>query len=273
MNSCTEKSIPEYEGGGECRQPIDKGAEFDLVIRGGKIVDGTRVTACSRIFVKAGVMVEMGSVRGKGRQGLDARGLTSRPGFVDVHSRYDRSSTGIPMRRSRAGTAAPAESSVFAASASRHAAPRTASGRCAGWRESRRFPTVHENRYALGLGHPERLLDSLERAGLGVNVASYVPHSAIAPMSWVKTIAREKLKPQELEQMKELVRDGFRAGALGLSTDHNLINRDYNGAKLPSAIATQEEMEALLSVWRDFNVGSVKMTPPNLTSEKRKSHY
>jgi N-acyl-D-aspartate/D-glutamate deacylase len=45
-----------------------KEAEFDLVIRGGRIVDGTRMPAYyGDLAVKAGVIVEIGSVRGKGR--------------------------------------------------------------------------------------------------------------------------------------------------------------------------------------------------------------
>lgn len=51
----------------------DREAEFDLVIRGGRIVVGTRMPAYySDIAVKAGVVVEIRSVRGNGRQGLDS---------------------------------------------------------------------------------------------------------------------------------------------------------------------------------------------------------
>jgi N-acyl-D-aspartate/D-glutamate deacylase len=64
--------------------------------------------------------------------------------------------------------------------------------------------------------------------------------------------------------MKELVRDGYRAGALGLSTDLNLIDRDYDGSKLPSLIAAPEETEALIAVAREFNVGSIEVTPQSL---------
>ena len=47
-----------------------KEAEFDLVIRGGRIVDGTRMPAYyGDLAVKAGVIVEIGSVRGKGSRG------------------------------------------------------------------------------------------------------------------------------------------------------------------------------------------------------------
>ncbi|MGA8566971.1 MAG: hypothetical protein WB580_04170, partial [Candidatus Binataceae bacterium] len=62
-------------------------AEFDLVIRGGRIVDGTRMPAYyGDLAVKAGVIVEIGSVRGNGRLELDARGLIVAPCFIDIHT-------------------------------------------------------------------------------------------------------------------------------------------------------------------------------------------
>jgi N-acyl-D-amino-acid deacylase len=91
-------------------------------------------------------------------------------------------------------------------------------------------------------------LESLERAGIGVDVATYIPQSPIR--AWVlgeEDSRREKITADELEQMKELVRDGYRAGALGLSTDFNLIDRDYDGSMLPSLIASIEETEALIA--------------------------
>ena len=76
-------------------------------------------------------------------------------------------------------------------------------------------------------------------------------------MYWVPDDSkRADVTDDEMEQMKQLMRDGYRAGALGLSTDHNLIDRDHDGSLLPSGIAKEEELLELLSVAREFNVGS-----------------
>jgi N-acyl-D-aspartate/D-glutamate deacylase len=110
---------------------------------------------------------------------------------------------------------------------------------------------------------------SLEKHGVGVNVSFYIPHTAIrAYVLGEEDTKRSEVTSSELEQMKDLVREGYRAGALGLSTDLNLIDRDFNGDKLPSAVATIEEIEALLAVGREFNVGSVEVTPPDMSIGK-----
>ena len=49
--------------------------EFDLVIRGGRIVDGTRMPAFNGdIAVKDGLVAEIGEVTGKGKKEIDANG-------------------------------------------------------------------------------------------------------------------------------------------------------------------------------------------------------
>jgi N-acyl-D-amino-acid deacylase len=246
---------------------VDRRAEFDLVIRGGRIVDGTRMPAYyGDIAVKAGVIVEIGSVRGKGRQELDARGLIVAPGFIDIHTHYDAQLNWDPYASQSCWHGI---TSVIVSLCGFGFAPCRPADRERAMRRMTRVEAIPYESMKIGMRWDwvtqNDFLNSLERAGLGVNVASYIPHSAIrAYVLGEDDTRREKLGPQELDQMKELVRDGYRAGALGLSTDHNLIDRDYNGAKLPSAIATEEEMEALLSVGREFNVGSVEVTPPNL---------
>ena len=64
--------------------------QFDLVIRRGRIVDGTRMPAFNGdIAIKDGRIAEIGQVRGTGAQEIDAQGLVVAPGFIDVHTHYD----------------------------------------------------------------------------------------------------------------------------------------------------------------------------------------
>jgi len=69
-------------------------APFDLVVRGGRVVDGTGVTPFrADLGVRDGRIARVGritdaEVRAAGRV-LDADGLTVMPGFVDIHTHYD----------------------------------------------------------------------------------------------------------------------------------------------------------------------------------------
>ncbi len=68
----------------------------DLVIRGGKIADGTQAPSFSGdIAVRDGVIVE-GRVAGASRETIDADGLLVTPGFVDIHTHYDAQATWDP---------------------------------------------------------------------------------------------------------------------------------------------------------------------------------
>ena len=62
----------------------------DLVIRDGLVVDGTGASAYNAdVAVDDGVISEVGTVSGSGREEIDAAGALVTPGFVDIHTHYD----------------------------------------------------------------------------------------------------------------------------------------------------------------------------------------
>ncbi|HEX5536068.1 MAG TPA: amidohydrolase family protein, partial [Sphingobium sp.] len=65
-------------------------SQFDVVIRGGTIVDGTGAQPyVADIGVKDGIITQIGAINTSASEEIDARGLTVTPGFVDVHTHYD----------------------------------------------------------------------------------------------------------------------------------------------------------------------------------------
>ena len=70
---------------------------YDLIIRGGTVVDGTGAPArTADVAVRDGLIVEVGRVDGTARRTIDADGLTVTPGFVDVHTHFDGQATWDP---------------------------------------------------------------------------------------------------------------------------------------------------------------------------------
>ena len=65
-------------------------AEFDIVIRGGTVIDGSGAEPfAADIAVKDGKIVAVGSVPGQGSEEISAVGRIVTPGFVDIHTHYD----------------------------------------------------------------------------------------------------------------------------------------------------------------------------------------
>ena len=69
-------------------------ASHDLVIRGGRVVDGTGAPSrTADLAIDAGKITEVGSVAGAGRREIAADGAIVTPGFVDIHTHYDGQAT------------------------------------------------------------------------------------------------------------------------------------------------------------------------------------
>ena len=63
---------------------------WDLVVKGGQVVDGTGMPAFTAdIAVQAGRVARIGRVTEAAHRELDAVGLLVTPGFMEVHAHYD----------------------------------------------------------------------------------------------------------------------------------------------------------------------------------------
>jgi N-acyl-D-amino-acid deacylase len=62
----------------------------------------------------------------------------------------------------------------------------------------------------------------------------------------------------EIKQMQELVRDGIKAGALGVSVSRNQGHFDPQGVLIPALWADEKEIFALGDVLRELGTGIIQ---------------
>jgi len=221
---------------------------FDLIIRGGTIVDGTGAERFTGdVAIKDGLIAAVGAVSGDATREIDAAGKIVAPGFVDIHTHYDGQATWDQEM----------------APSSWHGVTTVVMGNCGvGFAPAK--PDRHEWLISLMEGvedipgtalsegitwdwetFPE-YLDALEKLPRTVDIGTHVPHGAVRAY-----VLGEREQPgavptaEDIAEMSRIVEEGVRAGALGFSTSRTVLHKSVDGELVPGTTATPEELVAI----------------------------
>jgi N-acyl-D-amino-acid deacylase len=243
--------------------------EYDLLIKNGTIVDGTRIPAYrSDVGIRNGRIVAIGNLRESAKRTLDATGQIVAPGFIDIHTHYDAALSGGSKWDQYASLSGwHGVTTVAIGNCGFGFAPVRPADRERAMRRMERTESIPLSCMQAGMkwdweSFPE-YLDSVERSKLGVNAASLIPYSPLRAYAMGNDAARDpKYKPttEEVAQIKHLLREGLEAGGFGFSGSFSMANRDYDGGYLPTHVATREEFLEAAQVLRGFNRGSIEWT-------------
>ncbi len=239
-------------------------ADFDLVIRGGTIVDGSGDAGfVADIAVAGGRIAEIGTVTGSGRDEIDATGCLVTPGFVDIHTHYDGQVTWEH-------TLAPS---------SGHGVTTVVMGNCgvgfAPCRPEHRDTLIRVMEgvedipgIVMEEGVPwnwqtfPEYLDRLDRREYDIDIAAQVPHSPVRVfVMGARGADREAATDAELAAMRALVAEGITAGALGVTTSRVSSHRTRAGDLAPSVTAVEQELHALAGGLADAGAGVFQLVP------------
>ena len=240
-------------------------AEYDLIIRGGTIVDGTGIPRYrADLAVKDGrVAMISGRIGGGGGKELDASGCIVAPGAVDLHTHYDAQLNWDPYASLSGWFGV---TSLTIGMCGFGFAPTKAEDRDLNMRMMNRIEAIPMESMRLGIrwdweSFPE-FLDSLDRQGLGLNVGALFPFSPLRGYVLGMMAARERrsVTEGEMNRMKELFYEGMKVGAFGFSLDKNMEDRPDDGGYLPSHVASDEELLGLAEVLGEFGVGHMGFT-------------
>ncbi len=190
---------------------------FDLLIRDGRVLDGTgNPEVLQDVGVRDGVIVAVGDLSdATADHVIDATGMHVVPGFIDMHSHADRALFGGDVEvRAAANLVAQGITTIVVGP----------DGRNPTW------PVSAE-------------IAGYERLGVGMNIVPMVGHGTVRSVVMGDDYERPATEA-EIERMQSLVRQGMEEGAFGLGA-----GPEYR----PGRFATTEEIIALASVVSEYD--------------------
>jgi N-acyl-D-amino-acid deacylase len=243
-------------------------SEYDLLICGGTLVDGTGAPGKpGDLGIRDGrivaVAVEHGRLGGSADRTLDADGLIVAPGFIDIHTHYD-----AQVFWDRMLTISPwhGVTSVVMGNCGFGIAPTRPEHRDLVMRTLENVEGMSFDALTAGVGaewpfetFPE-FLGAIERRGTAINVGALVGHTPVRLYVMGEDATRREADPDEIEQMRRIVDQALRSGALGFATSKSPTHVGYAGQPVPSRAASVAEIEALASCLGDAGHGVMQAT-------------
>lgn len=237
-------------------------SDYDLVIRGGSILDGSGAAAMNGdLAIKDGVIAEIGTVAGTGSREIEATGALVTPGFVDIHTHYDGLATWAnrmnPSSHHGVTTAVMGNCGVGFAPV-RPADHRLLVELMEGV-EDIPGTALHEGLPWAWESFPE-YLDFLDARSYDMDIATQLPHAALRVYVMGKRGAdREAATEDDIAQMRELTAEAVRAGALGFSSSRTLNHRSITGEPTPSLTAAEVELVGIAQGIKEAGRGVIEM--------------
>ncbi len=250
--------------------------DFDIIIKGGTIVDGTRTPRyVSDLAIKDGKIAQIGGLKEKTADRiLDAAGRIVAPGFVDLHTHYDAQIFWDP----------------YCTLSGWHGVTSVALGNCGfGFAPSR---VEDRDRAMLSMTRNEAIpyeamkagmpwnwvtfpdfIESLSRTPKGVNCLTYVPLTPLYAwvMGWEEAKKRRPTE-EELQEMCRLIHEAMDAGACGWSAQVlgiNSIQRDYDGTPMITDMLSEHEILTFAKVLADRDEGFIELAYQQTGEEGR----
>jgi N-acyl-D-amino-acid deacylase len=243
-------------------------AEFDTVIKGGMVIDGTRLPRFrGDIGIKDGRVARIGRLKShEGAKVIDAAGLVVAPGFVDLHTHYDAQLFWDPYCSISSWHGV---TSIVIGNCGFGFAPVQANLRERSMLTMTRNEAIPFNSMKAGMPwdwitYPE-FLDSVDRHPKAMNILPFIPLSPL--LVWVMGLDEAKtgrrFTEKEEAEVRGLVNEAMDAGACGWSLQHLgkvSIQPDYDGTPMVTDIMDEENILFFGRLLAERNEGFIQIT-------------
>ena len=237
---------------------------YQLVIRGGTVADGSGGEPFKAdVAVVNGVIAAVGHVEGTGEEEIDATGKWVTPGFVDVHTHYDGQ---ITWENRMAPSSNHGVTTVVMGNCGVGFAPCRPGDEDLMIRLMEGVEDIPDVVMAEGVPFTwtsfQDYLDHIAGRESDVDFAVQIPHSPLRVFVMGERGANlEQPTKQDLAEMRKLVAEAVKAGALGVSTSRNMFHRFRSGKLAPSVKSEVDEFRALAGGLKDAGSGVFQLIP------------
>jgi N-acyl-D-amino-acid deacylase len=242
-------------------------AEYDLHIKGGAVVDGTRAPRKQAdVWIKDGKIAQVGGTApGSSKQVIDAGGLIVAPGFIDLHTHYDAQIRWDPYCTISGWHGV---TSVVLGNCGFGFAPVKPDFRERSMLTMTRTEAIPYDAMKVGMHWDwetiPQYMDSLDRTTKGVNCIQYMPTASL--MTYVMGLEAAKSRPAteaERQEMQRLLNEGMDAGLCGFSIQRlgpNSVQADYDGSPMVTDTMSDTDILNLAEVLRRRGDGFIQIT-------------
>jgi len=234
----------------------------DLLIRNALLLDGLGTEPLhGHLAVRDGRIVEMGEARDGAREVIEADGLALMPGIVDNHTHYDAQLTWDP---GASPSPALGVTTAVIGNCGFTIAPCRPGDRERIMRNLTQVEGMSLEALRAGIrwsfeSVPE-YLDQLERGGTTPNVACFVGHSALRSYVMGDAAVERAATAAEVAEMRRLLLEGMRAGAVGFATSTSPAHNGEGGRPMPSRLADEAELRTLVGSLKRAGHGLFMLT-------------
>ena len=233
----------------------------DLVFRNALLIDGLGSSPVhGDLAVKDGRIAGIGKSL-PGREVVDAAGLALMPGIIDNHTHYDAQITWDPQ-------VSPSPSlgvtTAIIGNCGFTIAPCKPADRELVMKNLTQVEGMSLEVLRQGIRWEfetvPQYFDMLERRGTAINIAGFVGHSSLRTYVMGEDAPKRAATPEEVARMRALVLEAMQAGAIGFATSTSPAHNGHGGLPMPSRLADEAEMRALVGALKDAGRGVFMLT-------------
>ena len=241
---------------------------FDLVIRGGEVVDGSgREPVRADVACVGDQIVEVGRIRESGRMEIDAEGQVVTPGFIDGHTHFDAQVFWDPKG---ANSCWQGVTTAVMGNCGFTLAPVRSEARALVVRNLERAEDIDPKVLAEGIPwswetFPE-YLDVVDALPKSIHYAANIGHSALRTWAMGERAFEETANDDDLAKMASQLEAALRAGAIGLTTSRSEHHETSDDRPVASRLASWSELHHLVGVLGRVGAGMLEGGTENILS-------